>query len=53
MITKGAHIDFLVHPVIETASMSRQELAMVHEKVEAIVRSGLEEILAGRAANHD
>lgn len=53
VITKGVHIDFLVHPVIETASMSRQELAMVHEKVEAIVRSGLEEILAGRAANHD
>ena len=53
VITKGVHIDFLVHPVIETASMSRQELAMVHEKVEAIVRGGLEEILAGRASNDE
>ena len=47
MITKGAHIDFMVHPVIETADMSRQELAVVHEKVEEIIRRGMDEIQAG------
>lgn len=47
-MTKGVHIDFMVHPAIETAGLSRQELAGLHEKVEDIVRSGLEEILAGK-----
>ena len=47
-MTKVVHIDFMVHPAIETAGLSRQELAGLHEKVEDIVRSGLEEILAGK-----
>ena len=50
VMTKGAHIDFMVHPVIETAGLSRQELADLPEKVEAIVRGGLEDILAGKYA---
>ena len=47
-MNKGAHIDFLVHKPIETASMTRQELAELPEKVESIVRQGLEDILAGK-----
>ena len=50
VMTKGVHIDFMVHPAIETAALSRQELAELPEKVEAIVRSGLEDILAGKYA---
>lgn len=50
VMTKGAHIDFMVHPAIDTAGLSRQELAELPEKVEAIVRGGLEDILAGKYA---
>lgn len=50
VMTKGVHIDFMVHPAIETAGLSRQELAELPQKVEAIVRSGLEDILAGKYA---
>ena len=48
VMTKGAHIDFMVHPAIETAGLSRQELAELPKKVEDIVRGGLEDILAGK-----
>ena len=53
VITKGAHIDFMVHPVIETADMSRQELAVVHEKVEKIIRRGMDEIQTGKTAERE
>jgi len=43
-MTKGTHIDFMVHKPINTADLSRAELAALPEKVEAIVRSGLEKL---------
>ena len=43
-IRKGQTIDVLVHPPIETADMSRQELAEVPKKVEAMIREGLEQL---------
>ena len=41
-VTKGCHIDFMVHKPIETKDMSRAELAELPVLVENIVRSGLE-----------
>lgn len=36
-----ATVDFIVHPAIETADLSRKEAADLAERVEAIVRAGL------------
>ena len=44
-VTKGQHIDVLVHPPIETKDMSRQELAELPAQVEAIIRTGLAELV--------
>lgn len=41
-VTKGCHIDFMVHPPIETKDMSRAELAELPSTVEKIIRDGLE-----------
>lgn len=41
-VTKGCHIDFMVHPAIETKDMSRAELAELPQTVEKIIRDGLE-----------
>ena len=43
-MTKGVHIDFMVHEPINTADLSRTELAELPERVENIVRSGLEKL---------
>ena len=43
-MTKGVHVDFMVHEPIETADLSRAELNALPEKVESIVRSGLAEL---------
>ena len=40
-VLPGQTINFIVHDPIETAGMSRQEMADIHTKVEEIVRSGL------------
>ena len=40
-VLPGQTITFTVHDPIETANMSRQEMADIHTKVEEIVRSGL------------
>ena len=40
-VTKGCHIDFMVHKPIETKDMSRSELAELPAVVEQIVRDGL------------
>ena len=44
-VTKGQHIDVLVYPPIETKDMSRQELAELPAEVEAIIRTGLAELV--------
>lgn len=44
-MTKGVHIDFMVHKPIETISLSRTELTELPEKVESIIRSGLAELV--------
>lgn len=41
-IKKGKKIDMLIHPPIDTASLSREELAALPEKVEEIIRQGVE-----------
>ena len=41
IMTKGVHIDFMVHKPIDTASLSRAELADLPERVESIIRQGL------------
>lgn len=50
VITDGAVIDVIVHPAIETAGMPRSEQNQLPEKVEQIVRDGLE-LLIKRAAD--
>lgn len=50
VITKGAVIDVIVHPAIETAGMARSEQNQLPERVEQIVREGLE-ILVERDKN--
>lgn len=40
----GFKVNFLIHPPIETANMSRPEAAALPELVEGIVRQGLEDI---------
>ncbi len=44
-MTKGVHVDFMVHPPINTAELNRAELAEIPEKVEAQIRQGMEKIL--------
>ena len=41
LVTKGCHIDFMVHKPIETKDMSRAELAELPAVVENIIRDGL------------
>jgi len=50
VITDGAVIDVIVHPAIETADMPRSEQNQLPEKVEQIVRDGLE-LLIKRAVD--
>lgn len=45
-IKKGKKIDMIVHPPIETAGLSRQELAEIPARVEEIIRRGVEELQA-------
>ncbi len=45
-VTKGCHIDFMVHEPILTKDMSRQELAELPHRVEEIIRGGLEILTA-------
>lgn len=49
VITNGAVIDVIVHSPIETAGLSRSEQNQLSEKVENIVREGLD-VLVKRAA---
>ena len=44
IITKGVHIDIVIHPAIPTAGMERSEMVKLHETVEATVRTTLEEL---------
>lgn len=44
-VTKGCHIDFMVHKPIETKDMSRAELAELPAVVEGIIRDGLEKLV--------
>lgn len=41
-IKKGRTIDFIAHEPIDTAALDRKELAELSDKIEAIIRSGLE-----------
>ena len=50
VITNGAVIDVIVHRPIETAGLSRSEQNQLSEKVENIVREGLD-VLVKRAAS--
>ena len=43
-VLKGKKIDMIIHPPIQTAGLSRQELAEIPEKVEEIIRQGVEEL---------
>lgn len=43
-ITKGVHIDMMVHPHIDTADLTREELASLTNRVEDIIRKGLDTI---------
>lgn len=45
-VKKDKKIDMIIHPPIETASLSRAELAEIPAKVEEIIRQGLEELQA-------
>lgn len=49
-VTKGCHIDFMVHPPIETKDMSRAELAELPNMVEKIIRDGLETLRCRNAS---
>lgn len=44
-IRKDKKIDLLVHPPIETASLSRQELAELPDMVEKMIRDGLDQLV--------
>lgn len=46
IITKGVHIDIVIHPSIPTDGMERSEMTKLHETVEATVRTTLEELQA-------
>lgn len=45
-IKKGKKIDIIVHPPVQTAGLSRAELAEIPAKVEETIRKGLEELQA-------
>lgn len=49
-VARGARIDVIIHPIIETAGMSRAEEKLLSEKLEEIIRSGVEEIVAKEQA---
>ena len=40
----GTKIDIIVHPPVQTAGLSRAELAEIPAKVEETIRKGLEEL---------
>ena len=40
-VRNGESFRIIVHPLVETAGLSRQELAELPDKIEAIVKSGL------------
>ena len=43
-ITWGVHVDVIIHEPIDTANLSRAELAELPEKVEGTIRNGLESL---------
>ena len=43
-ITWGVHVDVIIHEPIDTANLSRAELAELPEKVEDTIRNGLESL---------
>ena len=43
-VARGARIDVIVHPPIETADMSRQEEKALTDRVEGIIREGVEKL---------
>ena len=43
-VTWGVHVDVIIHEPIDTASLSRPELAALPERVESTIRKGLEEL---------
>ena len=43
-VKKGTKIDIIVHPPIQTAGLSRAELAEIPARVEEIIRRGVEEL---------
>ncbi len=45
-IKKGKKIDIIVHPPVQTAGLSRAELAEIPAKVEETIRRGLEDLQA-------
>ncbi|MBR5229894.1 MAG: 1-acyl-sn-glycerol-3-phosphate acyltransferase [Firmicutes bacterium] len=45
IMTKGVHIDFVVHEPIDTAGLSRSELAELPERVETAIRTGLSQLI--------
>lgn len=49
-VARGARIDVIVHPPIETAGMSRAEEKGLSDRVEEIIKSGVEEIIKNEQA---
>ena len=43
-ITWDVHVDVIIHEPIDTANLSRAELAELPEKVEGTIRNGLESL---------
>ncbi len=46
IITKGVHVDVVIHPAIETAGMNRSEMNKLPQRVEATVRDTLNQLIA-------
>ncbi|MCQ2546084.1 MAG: 1-acyl-sn-glycerol-3-phosphate acyltransferase [Clostridia bacterium] len=49
-VARGARIDVSVHPPIETAGISRAEEKLLSDRVEEIIRAGVEEIVSKEQA---
>ena len=45
-VAKGARIDVIVHPAVPTAGITRAEEKLLSDKIEGIVRSGVERLIA-------
>ena len=50
VITGGAHVDVIIHPAIDTASLDRHQIANITHEVENTIRETLDRLVGEESA---